>query len=91
LYRARADLNSDDPGQQIASGRFFLLDGDPLRAIAAFRACLKLDPAAPAQYLLADAYLKAGQSAEARRILQEIAPRNSQYLEAQRLLQQIGH
>jgi predicted CXXCH cytochrome family protein len=91
LFRARADLNSDDPGQQIASGRFFMLDGDPLRAIAAFRACLKLDPTAPAQYLLADAYLKAGQSAEARRILQGIAPRNSQYPEAQRLLQQIGH
>jgi predicted CXXCH cytochrome family protein len=89
LFRARADLDSDDPGQQIASGKFFLLDGDPLRAIAAFRACLKLDPTAPAQYLLADAYLKAGETTEARRILQGIGPRNPQYAEARRLLQEI--
>jgi tetratricopeptide (TPR) repeat protein len=90
LFRARADLNSDDPAQEIAAGRFALLDGDPLRAIAAFRACLKIDPAAPAQYLLADAYLKAGQAAEARRILLGIAPRNPQYMEARKLLQDIA-
>jgi HEAT repeat protein len=90
LFRNRADLDSDDAGQQIASGKFSLLDGDPVRAIAAFRACLKLDPTAPAQYLLADAYLKAGQTVEARRILQAIAPRNPQYPDARRLLQDIA-
>jgi predicted CXXCH cytochrome family protein len=90
LFRNRADLDSDDPGQELAAGKFFLLDGDPARAIAAFRICLKLDPAAPAQYLLANAYMKAGKAAEARRVLQAIAPRNPQYAEARRLLQDIA-
>lgn len=90
LFRARADLNSDDAVQQMAAGNFFLLDGDPLRAIAAFRACLKLEPGVPAQYYLADAYLQAGQTGEARRILQGIAPRNPQYGDARQLLQDIA-
>ena len=90
LFRNRADLDSDDPGQELAAGKFFLLDGDPARAIAAFRICLKLDPAAPAQYLLANAYMKAGKAADARRVLQAIAPRNPQYAEARRLLQDIA-
>jgi tetratricopeptide (TPR) repeat protein len=91
LFRNRADLDSDDPGQEIASGKFYLRDGDPARAIAAFRTCLKLDPAAPAQYLLADAYVKAGRTAEARQVLQAITPKNPQYAEARRLLRDISH
>jgi tetratricopeptide (TPR) repeat protein len=91
LFRNRADLDSDDPGQELASGKFYLLDGDPSRAIAAFRTCLKLDPTAPAQYLLADAYVKAGRAAEARRVLLAIAPKNPQYADARRLLQDISH
>jgi predicted Zn-dependent protease len=68
-----------------------LLDGDPGRAIAAFRTCLTLDPAAPAQYLLADAYVKAGKAAEARRVLLAIAPKNPQYADARRLLRDLDH
>jgi predicted Zn-dependent protease len=51
---------------------------------------LKLDPAAPAQYLLADAYVKAGRAAEARRVLITITPKNPQYADARRLLQDIS-
>src|SRR5258707_12421017 len=44
MFRARAELGSDDAEQQTAAGSFFPLDGDPARALAAFQAALKLDP-----------------------------------------------
>ncbi|HJT87373.1 MAG TPA: HEAT repeat domain-containing protein [Bryobacteraceae bacterium] len=55
LYAARADLNADDPQQQFAAGRFFLLAGDTGRAAAALRSTLTLDPQnAAAQRMLAE-------------------------------------
>ena len=88
-YRARAALYADDAGQQFAAGRFFLLAGDMDRAVAALRATLKLDPAAPVQYLLARSLAVKGDFSEARQVLRTI-PRNApDYTPAQKLLAQI--
>ncbi len=89
LFDARAALNSDDAGQQVAAGRFYFLAADPDRAIAAFRASLKLDPAIPSEYFLAGAYAEKGDLAEARKILEAIPAGDSQYEKAQRLLKVI--
>jgi predicted CXXCH cytochrome family protein len=89
LYDARAALNDDDAGQQVAAGKFYFLMAEPDRAIAAFRAGLKLDPAVEAQYLLAGAYAEKGELAEARAILEAIPPNDPQYQKAQRLLKVI--
>jgi predicted CXXCH cytochrome family protein len=89
LFDARAALNSDDAGQQVAAGRFYFLAADPERAIDAFRASLKLDPAIPSQYFLAGAYVEKGDLTEARKILEAIPAGDSQYEKAQRLLKVI--
>jgi tetratricopeptide (TPR) repeat protein len=89
LYDARAALNSDDAGQQLAAGKFYFLSADPDRAIAAFRASLKLDPAIEAQYLLAGAYAEKSDLTEARKILEAIPASDPQYEKAQRLLKVI--
>jgi tetratricopeptide (TPR) repeat protein len=89
LYDARAALNADDAGQQMAAGKFYFLSAEPDRAIAAFRASLKLDPAIEAQYLLAGAYAEKSDLTEARRILEAIPPNDPQYEKAQRLLKVI--
>jgi predicted CXXCH cytochrome family protein len=89
LYDARAALNSDDAGQQLAAGKFYFLSADPDRAIAAFRASLKLDPATEAQYLLAGAYAEKSDLTEARKILEAIPASDPQYEKAQRLLKVI--
>ncbi len=69
LYEARPRWELDDAGQAaVAAGRFYFLSADPDRAIAAFRASLKLDPAIESQYMLAGAY--AGE--RDRRKLQDI-------------------
>jgi tetratricopeptide (TPR) repeat protein len=60
--------------------------GDMARAAAALRGTLKLDPATPAQYLLARSVAEQGDFPEARRILQSIAPSDPQYKAAQALL-----
>jgi predicted CXXCH cytochrome family protein len=89
LYDARAALSSDDAGQQLAAGKFYFLSADPERAIAAFRASLKLDPAIEAQYLLAGAYAEKSDLTEARKILEAIPASDPQYEKAQRLLKVI--
>jgi predicted CXXCH cytochrome family protein len=89
LYDARAALSSDDAGQQLAAGKFYFLSADPDRAIAAFRASLKLDPAIEAQYLLAGAYAEKSDLKEARKILEAIPENDPQYEKAQRLLKVI--
>jgi tetratricopeptide (TPR) repeat protein len=89
LFDERAALNSDDAGQQVAAGRFYFLAADPDRAIAAFRASLRLDPAIPSQYFLAGAYAEKGDLAEARKILEAIPAGDSQYDKSQRLLKVI--
>ena len=66
LYQARAALNTDDAGQLLAAGRFFLLTGNPAKASESFGASLKLDPDSPAQYFLASAYAQLGKYEEAR-------------------------
>lgn len=86
LYRARAELNSDDAAQQFAAGRFFFLSGDMDVAVADFRASLKLDPKIPARYYLARALAQKGETQEARQILQTIPANDLQYEAAQRLL-----
>lgn len=88
-FAARVQLNSDDAEQMVAAGRFYFLAAQPDDAIRALEASLKLDPTAPAQYLLAGAYLERNQYAEARRILETIAPQDPQYEKAQRLLKVI--
>ena len=90
LYRARAELDSDDSEQQLAAGKFYFLLGDPARAIGALEASLKLDPDIPAQYFLAGAYLEKGEIDKAREILLAIPASNSQYAKAQRLLKVIA-
>jgi len=89
MFRARARFNSDDAGQQVAAGRFYLLAADPARAIEALQASLKLDPSAPAQYLLAGAYAERSEYVKAREILLTIPPTDAQYDKAQRLLKAI--
>jgi tetratricopeptide (TPR) repeat protein len=89
LYRARAELDSDDAQQQFAAGRFFELAGDLDSAIFAFRATLKLDDSIPVQYYLAQALSQKGDIESARGILKAIPPNNTQYPAAQRLLTQL--
>jgi predicted CXXCH cytochrome family protein len=90
IFEARAQFNADDAGQQVAAGRFYLLAADPAKAIDALTAGLKLDPTAPAQYLLAGAYVEQNQLAKAREILLAIPPGDPQYDKAQRLLKAIA-
>jgi predicted CXXCH cytochrome family protein len=89
LYRARAELDSDDAEQQLAAGKFSFLSGDMDGAIAAFRASLKLDQQIPAQYYLAQALAKKRDFQSARQILKTIPPNDPQYASAQRLLAKI--
>lgn len=86
LYRARAELDSDDARQQFAAGRFFSLSGDLKNSVAFFRASLKLDPKIPAQYDLALALAKTGDAKQAKEILNKIPEENPDYASAQRLL-----
>jgi len=89
LYRARAKLNSDDAEQQFAAGKFFYLSGDMDSAAEAFRVTLKLDPAIPAQFLLARSLGAKGDFAAARSILQTIPRDDPQYAAAQQLLAEV--
>jgi predicted CXXCH cytochrome family protein len=86
LYRARAAIYADDAEQQFAAGKYFLLAGDMDSAAAAFRLSLKLDPATPAQYLLARSLAAKDELQEARQILQIIPRSDPQYTQAQALL-----
>ncbi len=90
LYRARAEFNSDDAAQQMGAGRFYLLTGDPARALTALEGSLRIDPEVPARYLLAAAYVQQGQVAKAREVLLTIPPVDTDYAKAQRLLKAIG-
>jgi tetratricopeptide (TPR) repeat protein len=86
LFRARGEANSDDAEQQIGTGRFYYLTGDMPHAISAFRTSMRIDPASPAEYLLAAAYVQQGDISRAREILLTIPPSDSQFDKAQRLL-----
>lgn len=86
LYRARAELNSDDAQQQFAAGRFLYLSGDMKGAAASFRASLKIDPTIPAQFELAQALAGTGDSKAAREILEALPRNDPQYASAQRFL-----
>jgi predicted CXXCH cytochrome family protein len=86
LYRARADLDSDDAQQQLAAGKFFFLSGDADAAVTAFRAALKLDSTIPAHYYLARALAEKGDSKEAHQILENIPRYDPQYASAQQFL-----
>jgi predicted CXXCH cytochrome family protein len=90
IYRARAEFNSDDAEQQMGAGRFYLLTGDPVRALTALQASLRIDPEVPARYLLAAAYVQQGQVAKAKDVLLTIPPVDADYAKAQRLLKAIG-
>ncbi|HTX34806.1 MAG TPA: HEAT repeat domain-containing protein [Bryobacteraceae bacterium] len=90
MFQARAQFNADDAEQQVAAGRFYLLAADPARAIAALRDGLRLDPTAPAQYLLAGAYVEQSDYPKAREILLAIPPGDAQYDKAQRLLKALA-
>jgi predicted CXXCH cytochrome family protein len=90
MFQARATFNADDAGQQVAAGTFYLLAADPAKAIDALHDGLKLDPTAPAQYLLAGAYFEKKDFAKAREILLTIPPGDPQYDKAQRLLKAIA-
>ncbi|HTS66011.1 MAG TPA: multiheme c-type cytochrome [Candidatus Acidoferrales bacterium] len=89
LYQKRAELNSDDAEQQLGAGRFYLLRGEPAKALAALEASLKLEPGVEAKYLLAAAHAEQGQYREARELLLAIRPADPQYPRAQRLLKAI--
>jgi tetratricopeptide (TPR) repeat protein len=90
LYRARAALNIDDAAQQLGAGKFYLLTGDPVRALSALETSLKLDPEIPARYLIAAAYVQQGETAKARAVLLAIPPTDPDYPKSRRLLQSIG-
>jgi predicted CXXCH cytochrome family protein len=90
IFRARAQLNSDDAAQQLGAGRFYLLAGDPVTAASAFETSLKLDPDLPARYFLAYAYAQQGKLDEARKLLRAIPQADPQYPKAQTLLQAIA-
>jgi tetratricopeptide (TPR) repeat protein len=90
LYATRADLNSDDPANQFAAGRFFLLTGDPARAEHSLATSLTMSPETPAQYFLAYALAEERKYSDARAILNKIAPSDPQYANAQALLKAIA-
>ena len=90
VYRARAELNSDDALQQLGAGKFYLLTGDPVSALGALETSLKLDPEVPAQYLLAYAHAERGEYQKAREVLHTIPPADGQYQKAQELLRAIA-
>lgn len=91
-YRARAALNTDDAMQQLGAGKFYLLTGDPVSALGALENSVKLDPGAPAQYLLAYAHASRGEYQKAREVLAAIPAADPQYAKAQELLRAIaGH
>jgi predicted CXXCH cytochrome family protein len=90
VFRARAELNSDDAAQLLGAGKFYLLSGDPITAMGAFQNSLKLDPGIPARYFLAYAKAQQGHLDEARQILRGIPPADSQYANAQNLLKALG-
>ena len=89
-FRARAELNSDDPASQFGAGKFYLLTGDPLSAIRALENSLKLDPEIPAQYFLAYAHAQQREYQQARDILRTIPAGDPQYANAQQLLAAIA-
>jgi tetratricopeptide (TPR) repeat protein len=89
LYRARAELDSDDAQQQLAAGRFFFLAGDFDGAASAFRAAMKLDPEIPARYYLSRALTEKGDLDSAQEILKSIPANDPQYASAQQLLAQV--
>jgi predicted CXXCH cytochrome family protein len=89
LFRARAQLNSDDPQQDLAAARFFLLTGDPSSAAESLKTGIALDPEIEAQYLLGLAYARQGKLPEAREVLQSIKPSDPEYGKAQRLLEAV--
>jgi len=91
IYRARAELNSDDAEQQLGAGKFYLVTGDPVSAIGALQNSLKLDPEVPARYFLAYAYAQQGNYREAREILEAILPGDPLFASAQELLKAIAH
>jgi predicted CXXCH cytochrome family protein len=90
-YNERADLNSDDPQQLFAAGKFYFLTGDGRKAIAAWKASLKLDPETPAKFYLASAYVQQGRITEARPLLESITSADPQYEKAQALLKTLPH
>ena len=91
VFRARAQLNSDDAEQLLGAGKFYLLSGDPLGAVGAFETSLKIDPQTPARYYLAYAKAQQGHIDEARQILQAIGPADAQYAKAQTLLRALAN
>ena len=92
LYRARVAMTTDDPMSQLGAGKFYLLTGDPVSALGALENSLKLDPEAPAKYLLAYAHAEQGQYEKAREVLSTIPPGDPQFTRAQELLRAIaGH
>lgn len=90
LYRARAELHADDPQQQFAAGKFYLVAGDLNLALSSFRIAIKLDPNVEAQYYVGVTLARSGQFREARQALQAVAPNDAQYTAAQRLEAQIA-
>jgi tetratricopeptide (TPR) repeat protein len=90
LYAKRAELNSDDPANEFAAGRFFLLTGDPARAEEWLSNSLTMDPRTPAEYFLAYALAQQGKYAGARKILDKIGPSDPQYANSQALLKAIA-
>lgn len=90
VFRARAELNSDDAAQLLGAGKFYLLTGDPVTAVGALQNSLKLDPGIPARYYLAYAKAQQGHLDEARQILEAIPPTDSQYANAQNLLKTLA-
>ncbi len=86
FYHARAELNSDDPQQQFAAGRFYFLAGAMDRAVDAFRDSLKLEPKIPAQYVLAQALAQKGDQKEAQQVLEDIPRSDPQFSRAEQFL-----
>ena len=83
-------MNLDDAAQQLSVGRFYLLLNEGARAAEALNLSLKLDPAIPAEYLLAYAYAEEMKYDESRAILVRIPPADPQYGKAQELLRAIA-
>jgi hypothetical protein len=85
-YVRRAALLADDPGTQLALGKFLFLDRRFAPASAAFEGALRLRPDQPgARYLLALSRVGEGRAAEARRLLGQVPDRDP-YAEAARAL-----
>lgn len=85
------DILTDDPDEQLNAGRFYYLTGDSDRALAAFRAVKKLDPARSVDYFLGSVFVRKGDFSSAKKLFAQVPSTDQYYAEAQKMLKSMAH